>query len=76
MTTEYITTRDTTTGKVLETIVSLCLEMGGYRCIKQVDVGNRPSSTGHYIDTVATKNNKSIIFSRGCLQQMLNFKLR
>ena len=41
MTTEYITTRDTTTGKVLETTVSLCLEMGGYRCIKQVDVGNR-----------------------------------
>ena len=55
--------RDTGTGDVLEQMVLLSLERGGYTCAKRTSDGKRPGGGKHIIDAIATKDDQKVLIS-------------
>lgn len=59
-----VTPRDTTTGGVLESMVFPALKKGGYETTGQTVIGQKPHGRKHKVDTVATKDGKTILISQ------------
>lgn len=55
--------RDTRTGGVLEQMVIPALSQGGYLTSPQYVVGVKPHGRKHKVDTIATKDGRSILIS-------------
>jgi hypothetical protein len=55
--------RDTSTGGVLELMVLPALNLGGYLCQTQVDVGQRLGHGRHIVDGVVEKDGQRILLS-------------
>lgn len=55
--------RDTRTGAVLEQMILSALEQGGYRCRRQVHIGDRPGGGRHVVDAVAEKDGRRWLVS-------------
>ena len=53
--------RNTTTGGILEQTVIPALKGAGYDCVRNRNIGNRPSGKRHLIDVLATHTNGRII---------------
>ena len=55
--------RNTRTGQVFEDSVLASLKFGGYEINTQVKVGTRPGGGKHWVDIVASKNERDILIS-------------
>jgi hypothetical protein len=58
-----VTTRDTGTGSVLEAMVMMALERGGYALQKQAIVGTRCGGGVHKVDAIAEKDGQAALVS-------------
>jgi hypothetical protein len=58
-----MTTRDTDTGGVLESMVLPALQRGGYTVRTQVVIGERIGRGRHKVDAIATKADRSVLVS-------------
>jgi hypothetical protein len=58
-----MTSRDTTTGAVLEQMVLPALERGGYECQSQVNIGGRLGGGRHFVDVVASSSGRDYLIS-------------
>lgn len=58
-----MTPGNTSSGKVLESIVLPALQRSGYRFSEQVLIGKRIGGGRHYVDVVAEKGNTKILLS-------------
>jgi hypothetical protein len=73
--------RDTSTGWVLEQMVLPALQMGGYACQVQVDVGHRLGHGRHIVDGVVEKDGERFLLSvkwqqtSGTVEQKVPFEV-
>lgn len=58
-----MTPRDTSTGRVLESMILPALTRGGYDYRQQAHVGARPSGTRHRVDVEATSSRGAYLIS-------------
>ena len=58
-----MSSRNTTTGTVLENMILPALERGGYSHVEQFNVGSRFGGGRHIVDVIAEKNGRRILVS-------------
>jgi hypothetical protein len=58
-----MSSRNTTTGAVLENMVVPALDRGGYTHVEQFNVGRRFGGGRHFVDVVAEKDERRILIS-------------
>ena len=58
-----MTPRNTSTGVVLEAMIRPALERGGYKWMKQTEIGTRPGGRKHIVDAVVSRNDQHILVS-------------